>query len=130
VRGALLFLIYVHDIGNARSDAKVKLFADDTNLFVYSARTDLLYQTAQNCIAQLYQSFIVNRLTLNLSKACYLIFPKAQNQDEVAIVVDNVKLKNVNECKYLGVILDYYLKWTAHIEKANKTHWIILQDSE
>ena len=44
-----------------------------------------------------------------------MIFPKAQNQDEVAIVVNNVKLKNVNECKYLGVILDNDLKWTAQL---------------
>jgi hypothetical protein len=57
---------------------------------------------------------------LNLSKTCYKIFPKAQNQDEVAIVINNVKLKNVNECKYLGVILDNDLKWTAHIETVYK----------
>ena len=63
-----------------------------------------------------------------------MIFPKAQNQDEVAIVVDNVKLKNVNECKYLGVILDNDLKWTAHIEivykKLIKLTGIFLQDSK
>jgi Reverse transcriptase (RNA-dependent DNA polymerase) len=92
VLGLLLFLIYVNVIGNALLDARIKLFADDTNLFVYSASTDLLYQTARNCIAQLYQWFIVNTLTLNLSKTCYIIFSKAQNQDEVANVVDNVKL--------------------------------------
>ena len=120
VLGPLLFLIYVNDIGNALSDARVKLFADDTNLFIYSASTDLLYQNAQTCIAQLYQWFIVNKLTLNLSKTCYMIFPKAQNQDEVAIVVNNVKLKNMNECKYLGVILDNDLKWTTHIETVYK----------
>ena len=120
VLGPLLFLIYVNDIGNALSDARVKLFADDTNLFISSASTDLLYQNAQACIAQLYQWFIVNQLTLNLSKTCYMIFPKAQNPDETAIDVNNVKIKNVNECKYLGVILDNDLKWTAHIETVYK----------
>ena len=49
-----------------------------------------------------------------------MIFRKAQNQDEVAIVVDNVKLKNVNECKYPGIILDNYRKCTAHIETVYK----------
>jgi hypothetical protein len=47
----LLFLIYVNDIGNALSDARVNLFADDNNLFIYSASTELLYQTMQNCVA-------------------------------------------------------------------------------
>ena len=32
MQGPLLFLIYVNDIGNALSDARVKLFADETNL--------------------------------------------------------------------------------------------------
>ena len=32
VLGPLLFLIYVNDIQNAISKAKIKLFADDTNL--------------------------------------------------------------------------------------------------
>ena len=34
VMGPLLFLIYVNDIANAVPEEKVKLFADDTNLFV------------------------------------------------------------------------------------------------
>ena len=33
VLGPLLFLIYVNDIQYAVPDAKLKLFADDTNLF-------------------------------------------------------------------------------------------------
>ena len=37
VLGPLFFLIYNNDIRNALSDARVKLFADDTNLFIYSA---------------------------------------------------------------------------------------------
>ena len=32
---SLLFLIYVNDIQNCACEAKLKLFADDTNLFVF-----------------------------------------------------------------------------------------------
>jgi len=34
VLGPLLFLIYVNDIANANPDESVKLFADNTNLFI------------------------------------------------------------------------------------------------
>jgi hypothetical protein len=116
VLGPLLFLIYVNEIGSALSDARVKLFTDDTNLCICSANTELFNQKAQSCIAQLHPWFIVNKLTLNLSIKCYMMFPKAQNQNEVNIIIDNVKPKNVNKCKHVGVILDNDLKSTAHLE--------------
>ena len=34
VLGPLLFLIYINDIGNAVANDTIKLFADDTNLFI------------------------------------------------------------------------------------------------
>ena len=35
ILGPLLFLLYVNDIGNAVPNGSVKLFADDTNLFIF-----------------------------------------------------------------------------------------------
>jgi len=35
VLGPLLFLIYVNDIANASPNSDIRLFADDTNVFVY-----------------------------------------------------------------------------------------------
>ena len=35
VLGPLLFLVYVNDIQNSVPEAKLKLFADDTNLFIF-----------------------------------------------------------------------------------------------
>jgi hypothetical protein len=120
VLGPLLFLLYVNDIGNALPEAKIKLFADDTNIFIFSDNIEMLNQKAQNCIVQLHQWFTVNKLTLNLSKTCFMVFPKVTNQDEFEIIVNNVKLENVNSCKYLGITLDNELKWSAHIETVYK----------
>jgi hypothetical protein len=50
VLGPLLFLIYVNDIGNAVKNDKVKLFADDTSLFVFENSSAALNQKSNFCI--------------------------------------------------------------------------------
>jgi len=52
---------------------KVKLFADDTNLFLHNRDPTQLFHLANTCMAQLYEWFTVNRLSLNLDKTCYSI---------------------------------------------------------
>jgi len=48
VLGPLLFLIYVNDIGNSISGIPIKLFTDDTNLFIFSEFIDLLKADAED----------------------------------------------------------------------------------
>jgi len=45
VLGPLLFLLYLNDIANAVPDQTIKLFADDTNLFIASKDPCLLNST-------------------------------------------------------------------------------------
>jgi len=40
VLGPMLFLLYVNDISNSVPNASIKLFADDTNLFVHGITLD------------------------------------------------------------------------------------------
>ena len=40
VLGPLLFLIYINDIALANQDLKIRLFADDSNLFCLSQRSN------------------------------------------------------------------------------------------
>jgi hypothetical protein len=42
-------------------EAKIKLFADVTNMFIFSDNIVFLHQKARNCIAQLHQWFTVNK---------------------------------------------------------------------
>ena len=50
VLGPLLFLIYINDIGNSISGIPIKLFADDTNLFIFSESIDVLKVDAEDKI--------------------------------------------------------------------------------
>ena len=46
VLGPLLFLLYINDIPNAVRDSNIKLFADDSNLFVVSVDLQTLFSIA------------------------------------------------------------------------------------
>ena len=72
--GPLLFLRYVNDIYRAVPGENIKLFADDTNLFIFDGDSDKLTQRANNCLKDLDNWFKANKLTLNLEKTSYGIF--------------------------------------------------------
>jgi Reverse transcriptase (RNA-dependent DNA polymerase) len=50
VLGPLLFSIYIDDIGNAVPSETVKLFADDTNLFVSCSSVSSVNNKVNTCM--------------------------------------------------------------------------------
>ena len=48
--GPLLFLLYVNDISRVLPGEKVKLFADDTNLFISGLDANTLNRKSNYCI--------------------------------------------------------------------------------
>ncbi|KAL5265672.1 hypothetical protein ACHWQZ_G006407 [Mnemiopsis leidyi] len=49
VLGPLLFILYINDICNISTDAKLVLFADDTNIFVAAESISKVYEIANKC---------------------------------------------------------------------------------
>ena len=74
VLGPLLFLLYVNDVGNSVPDIPVKLYADDTNLFIYDKTTDILISNAQSGLTKLIKWFSDNKLSLGIDKTCFSAF--------------------------------------------------------
>ena len=60
VLGPLLFLIYVNDIGNVLPNKTVKLFADDTNIFISHQDISMINIMANEYMFSLSQWFIAN----------------------------------------------------------------------
>ena len=121
VLGPLLFLLYVNDIANAVPDLNVKLFADDTNLFVTNRDPVLLNNTANEDINNLNKWFIVNKFSLNVDKPCYMVFTPHRNdcKNNFELLIGDVKIKRVKSCRYLGLNIDDELKWSEHISNAS-----------
>ena len=63
VLGPLLFLVYINDVANISTDFKIRLFADDSNLFIYHKNVFSLYQIANNLLQNLHEWFLLNKLS-------------------------------------------------------------------
>ena len=74
ILGPLLFLIYINDMANKCPLGNIRLFADDTNIFLSHGNINELYSNAQQILTYLYKWFQDNKLTVNSSKSNFTIF--------------------------------------------------------
>ena len=123
VLGPLLFLIYINDIPNAFKNAVPKLFADDTNIFIFHKSKDALFKIANTELKSLENWLLANKLSLSIgidkeTKFSFFTTNKNEQKDNLP----NLKLLNQNlpqtdYVKYLGVLLDDCLTFKNHISK-------------
>jgi hypothetical protein len=119
VLGPLLFLIYMNDIYRAVDKDKLRLFADDTNLFITGKSFVELETTATKCLANMESWFLANKLSLNVDKTCYTLFSKSKraiSNVSLKLTINGQLIERVKCCKYLGVFIDESLNWSEHID--------------
>ena len=127
VLGPLLFLICINDLLNCSPSTMFILFADDTNIFVSGPTYSETMDRANEVLQAVSDYMWANKLHINLSKTCYMHFqPKGSptyehevNSDK-KLFINEVEIEKVNETKFLGVILDDKLSWTAHLNALAK----------
>ena len=118
VLGPLLFLIYINDINNAVPDVSTRLFADDTNVFLFNKKCDILISDAKNTLIKLSKWFAANKLTLHLGKTSYTIFHPNSIHNHYcpnSFSFNGEVIKRSPYTKYLGLIIDEKLSWSYHI---------------
>ena len=124
VLGPLLFLLYINDIINFSELAKFILFADDTNIFVEDKCPVKVFKLANKILQSIVNYMNCNKLHINMGKCCYIHFrPKTNSKTilaklhttELKLIINGEKIKQVEEAKFLGVIIDDKLSWKPHI---------------
>ena len=118
ILGSLLFIIYMNDICNVSDLLYTILYADDTSVLLNDTNINELMDIINNELQKLYIWLRANKLTLNIDKTYYMIFHRARikNKDfALGISINNCALKEVENCKYLGIILDTRISWVEHI---------------
>ena len=121
VLGPLLFLLYINDIENALTNSHIKLFADDSNLFIINKNLKELYLMANTELTKLSRWIIANKLYINYEKTNYMLFePSSKTTDldtnyNKIISLHGHQIERVDVVKYLGLFINEKLTWTEHI---------------
>ena len=92
----------------------VKLFADDTNLFISGIDICALNDKCNYCIETLNQWFIANRLHMNVDKTNIMVFQKTKSRDICVKLNENEHRK----CSSVSIPwdVDDILTWSHHID--------------
>ncbi|KAL5253382.1 hypothetical protein ACHWQZ_G013235 [Mnemiopsis leidyi] len=127
VLGPLLFILYINDICNISTDAKLVLFADDTNIFVAAESISKVYEIANKVLKAVCDYMEVNLLHINVKKCCYMYFSPNKrikndtnaDHDDHYLSINSKIISRVSCTKFLGVTIDDKLNWRAHIQSLN-----------
>src|SRR6218665_1914059 len=118
--GPLLFLLYINDLTNVSQVLKLVLFADDTIAFLEHSSLAELEIQANSELQRLAEWFKANKLSMNVSKTCYMSFTSSKKKGSssgLRLFIEQDAIDQVeNSPKFLGVYLDEKLTWSTHIK--------------
>jgi hypothetical protein len=122
VLGPLLFILYINDLMASIS------YADDSVVLEIGSTWRSVEADMNQMLIDIDTWFSHNKLSLNLEKTVFMTFGCYYDSvpDDINISIRGRQLKRVESHSYLGVLIDYNLRWEQHINKlVNKTKYLI-----
>ena len=117
VLGPLLFILYIHDLPDARSI----IFADDTTIYISGRNIESIYRTMNRELNVVVDWYRANKLSLNETKTNLMLFTNSSIPVvNIEIIINNIEVKNVPHTKFLGIHIDNKLKWNEHTRVVNQ----------
>lgn len=94
------------------------MFADDTIIYFEDFRLDSIEYVINKQLEKMYSWLCTNKLKLNRGKSKFILIKSARYNDNIKcdIRVANEKLGQVEEYKYLGVIIDNVSSFKKHVQ--------------
>lgn len=119
VLGPLLFIIYINDIVNICPGGSIKMFADDTILYITGESCEEI-ERQMNMIFNITEEWMnENGLKLNACKTKYMVVRSMRRELKANITVkciEGTPIEQVERIKYLGVIIDSKLRLDEHCD--------------
>ena len=119
--GCLLFLIYINDIATIKQrNINITIFADDTSILSVGKNIKESVKNANDNLLKIKSWMDQNMLTVNVQKTKCIKFKlrkKDNEESDMKILYDGKELEEVNQVKFLGIIIDKELKFISHIGK-------------
>jgi hypothetical protein len=116
VLGPLLFLIFINDITHAIRHCKIRLFADDTCLYIEVEEPDVQAQEIDEDLASLDKWAKKWHVDFSPPKTEELIVSTKRDPPvHPSVSLDGTTVKRVPHHKHLGLTLSKDLSWNKHI---------------
>ena len=115
----LLFLLYINDIQYVSREIDLRLFADDTAIFLHHRDPNILIHQGKLTMKQIMTWFETNKLSLRIGKTNFILFHgrhKNPLNQITAIDIGDESILRTYSAKYVGLTLDENLSWDAHID--------------
>ena len=110
-----LFCLYVNDMHRASDKLKFIHFADDTTIYMSGGNLTRLCADVCDELDLIDDWLKANRLSLNIDKTCSMVHTHYEyDVNDCDIRIRNVKIKNVRETKFLGLMIDDRLKYNGY----------------
>jgi hypothetical protein len=125
ILGPLFFLLYINDLPACLSKTKPRLFADDTNITAAGKCLSDLEDAVNSDLEMLRKWLRANKLSLNVAKTEFQIIGtkrmlKKASAQQLKIHIQNIPIKQVFQCKTLGVTVDENLCWKSNTDSICK----------
>lgn len=120
VLGPKLFILFINDICDVLQNVNCVLFADDTSLYASGPELEQLLNAVENDLKILKKWFDINQLSLNINKTNFILFGNKKIKIPIKLSIDDRAIEQVNQTKFLGVIIDDKLNWKAHIDNLKR----------
>jgi hypothetical protein len=119
ILGPLLFICYITGLPSVIPSGcgSVCLYADDTNLVVSGQRQEEIELASFISLLSVKHFLDTKHLLLNTNKSNFIAFSTKQNKQKMQpkIYIDESKINQTEDCKFLGIILDQNLSWDKHV---------------
>ena len=122
ILGPLFFVLYINDIFKYVEKGSIISYADDTAILCTDKNWDDVKTKMNIRLSNICKWLRNNQLSLNVDKTVYITFcgNKRNIPDKLILNINNKEIKRVNSYKYLGINIDYLMKWDMHVKEVIK----------
>jgi hypothetical protein len=108
-----LFLLFINDLPQALQEAKVVIFADNTNILFTDNNEKI-----QKVWKQLDKWFHETHLIINIDKTKVLFFQgrRPNSISRPVFCLNNKEITYTSNVKFLGILITDNLSWAIHIQ--------------
>ena len=122
VLGPILFSLYINDLPKSCQGADFQMYADDAVIYAHGTTATAVSKKLTEYLEAVANWLDNSCLTLNVDKTVSMCFSSGRRPTPTTlnISINNQSITQVSEVNYLGLILDYHLKFDKHVKKISK----------